>query len=65
MTTSTMMHTYLVDYQEKGITDVLHRVVKAHSKKEAKYKLKLTLDPEWKRGITVKRVRLMDKALAS
>ena len=38
---NTMQHTYLVTYQEKEITDVLHRVVKANSEKEAEYLLKL------------------------
>ena len=61
---STIEHTYLVTYQEKGITDVLHRVIKAHSKKEAEYKLKLTQDPDNKRELTVKHVRLIDGTLA-
>lgn len=59
-----MMHTYLVDYQEKGILDTLHRVVKAHSESEAKYRLKLTQDPEGERELTVKRIRLIDGTLA-
>lgn len=59
-----MMHTYLVTYEEKGILDTLHRIVKAHSKKEAKYKLKLTQDLDNKREITVKHVRLIDGTLA-
>lgn len=59
-----MMHTYLVTYQEKGISDVLHRVVKANSEKEAKYKLELTQDPDNKRELTVKRIRLIDGTLA-
>lgn len=59
-----MQHTYLVTYQEKGITDVLHRVVKANGKKDAKYKLKLTQDPDNKLEITVKRIRLIDGTLA-
>lgn len=59
-----MEHTYLIDYQEKGILDTLHRVVKAHSKKEAKYKLKLTQGPDNKRELTVTRIRLIDGILA-
>lgn len=59
-----MMHTFLVTYQEKGITDVLHRVIKAHSKNEAKYKLKSSQDPDNKRELTVKRIRLIDGTLA-
>lgn len=59
-----MKHTYLVTYQEKGISDTLHRVVKAHSKKEAKYKLKLSQDPDNKLELTVKCIRLIDGTLA-
>ena len=61
---SAMEHTYLVTYQEKGITDTLHRIVKANSEKEAIYLLKLKQDPDNKLEITVKRVRLIDGALA-
>lgn len=61
---NTMQHTYLVTYQEKEITDVLHRVVKASSEKEAEYLLKLKQDPDSKRQLTVSRVRLIDDALA-
>ena len=61
---STMEHTYLITYQEKGITDVLHRVIKAHSKKEAEYLLRLKQDPDNKLEITVTRVRLIDGTLA-
>lgn len=59
-----MMHTYLIDYQEKGVPDVLHRVVKANSEDEAAYILKLKQDQDNKREITVKRVRLIDGTLA-
>lgn len=59
-----MEHTYLVTYQEKGITDVLHRVVKANSEEEVVYKLKLTQDPDNKRELTVKHIRLIDGTLA-
>lgn len=59
-----MEHTYLVTYQEKRITDVLHRVVKANNEKEAEHLLKLKQDPDNKLKITVKRVRLIDGALA-
>ena len=61
---SIIEHTYLVTYQEKGITDVLHRIVKAHSEKEAEYLLKLKQDPDNKREITVKHIRLIDGTLA-
>lgn len=43
---------------------MLHRVVKANNEKEAKYKLKLTQDPDNERELTVKRVRLIDGTLA-
>ena len=59
-----MKHTYLVTYQEKGIPDVLHRVVKANSEKEAEYLLKLKQDPDSKRELTVKHIRLIDGTLA-
>lgn len=61
---NTMQHTYLVTYQEKEITDVLHRVVKANSEKEAEYLLKLKQDPDNERELTVKRIRLIDGTLA-
>lgn len=59
-----MEHTYLVTYQEKGVTDILHRVVKANSEKEAEYLLKLKQGPDNKLEITVKSVRLIDGTLA-
>lgn len=59
-----MEHTYLVTYQEKGIADVLHRVVKANNEKEAGYLLKLKQDPDNKRELTVKRISLIDGTLA-
>jgi hypothetical protein len=58
------MHTYLIDYQEKGITDLLHRVVKANNEKEAEYLLKLKQDPDNKRELTVERIRIIDGTLA-
>lgn len=61
---SAMEHTYLVTYQEKGIADVLHRVVKANNEKEAEYLLKLKQDPDNKRELTVSRIRLIDGILA-
>ena len=62
--TSVMQHTYLVTYQERGMSDVLHRVVKANSEEEAEYLLKLKQDPDDKREITIKRIRLIDGTLA-
>lgn len=59
-----MQHTYLVTYQERGMSDVLHRVVKANSEEEAEYLLKLKQDPDDKREITIKRIRLIDGTLA-
>ena len=62
--TSVMQHTYLVTYQERGMSDVLHRVVKANSEEEAEYLLKLKQDPDNERELTVKRIRLIDGTLA-
>lgn len=59
-----MQHTYLVTYQERGMSDVLHRVIKANSEEEAEYLLKLKQDPDDKREITIKRIRLIDGTLA-
>lgn len=59
-----MQHTYLVTYQERGMSDVLHRVVKANSEEEAEYLLKLKQDPDNERELTVKRIRLIDGTLA-
>lgn len=59
-----MKHTYLVTYQEKGITDVLHRTIKANNEDEAIYLLKLKLGPDQKYELSVKDVRLLDKILS-
>lgn len=58
------MKPYMIIYRKKGITDTLSRIVKANNEDEAIYLLKLRLDPDQKYELSVKDVRLMDKALS-
>lgn len=58
------MKPYMIIYRKKGIADTLSRIVKANNEDEAIYLLKLKLDPDQKYGLSVKDVRLMDKALS-
>lgn len=58
------MKPYMIVYRKKGITDTLSRIVKANNEDEAIYLLKLRLDPDKKYELSVKDVRLMDRALS-
>lgn len=58
------MKPYMIVYRKKGIADTLSRIVKANNEDEAIYLLKLKLDSDQKYGLSVKDVRLMDRALA-
>lgn len=58
------MKPYLITYRRKSIKDTLSRIVKANNPDEAVYILKLKLDPDGTDELSVKDVRLMDKALA-
>jgi len=58
------MKPYMIIYRKKGITDTLSRIVKANNEDEAIYLLKLRLDPDQKYELSVKDVRLMDRALS-
>lgn len=58
------MKPYMIIYRKKGITDTLSRIVKANNEDEAIYLLKLRLDPDQKYELSVKNVRLMDRALS-
>nr|DAI24014.1 MAG TPA: hypothetical protein [Caudoviricetes sp.] len=58
------MKPYMIIYRKKGIADTLSRIVKANNEDEAIYLLKLKLDPDQTQELSVKDVRLMDRALA-
>lgn len=58
------MKPYMIIYRKKGITDTLSRIVKANNEDEAIYLLKLRLDPDQTQDLSVKDVRLMDRALS-
>ena len=56
------MKPYMIIYRKKGIADTLSRIVKANNEDEAIYLLKL--DPDQTQELSVKDVRLMDRALS-
>nr|DAI26332.1 MAG TPA: hypothetical protein [Caudoviricetes sp.] len=58
------MKPYMIIYRKKGIADTLSRIVKANNEDEAIYLLKLKLDPDQTQELSVKDVRLMDRALS-
>jgi hypothetical protein len=54
----------MIIYRRKSIKDTLSRIVKANSPDEAIYILKLKFDPDGIEELSVKDVRLLDKALS-
>lgn len=58
------MKPYMITYRRKGAKGTLSRVIKANNEDEAIYLLKLKLDPDQKHELSVKDVRLLDKALS-
>lgn len=58
------MKPYMIVYRKKGINDTLSRIVKANNEDEAIYLLKLKLDPDQTYQLSVKDIRLIDKALS-
>lgn len=58
------MKPYMITYRRKSIKDTLSRIVKANNPDEAVYVLKLKFDPDGTEQLSVKDVRLMDKALS-
>lgn len=58
------MKPYMIIYRKKGIADTLSRIVKANNEGEAIYLLKLKLGPDKTQELSVKDVRLMDRALS-
>lgn len=58
------MKPYMIIYRKKGIANTLSRIVKANNEDEAVYLLKLKLDPDQTQELSVKDVRLMDRALS-
>lgn len=58
------MKPYMITYRRKGAKGTLSRIVKANNEDEAIYLLKLKLDPDQKQELSVKDIRLLDKALS-
>lgn len=58
------MKPYIITYRRKSIKDTLSRIVKANNPDEAIYALKLKFDPDGTEQLSVKDVRLLDKALS-
>ena len=58
------MKPYMITYRRKSINDTLSRIVKANNPDEAVYALKLKFDPDGTEQLSVKDIRLMDKALS-
>ena len=58
------MKSYMIVYRKRGIADTLSRIVKANNEDEAICLLKLKMDPDQKYELSVKDVRLLDKALS-
>lgn len=58
------MKPYMITYRRKSIKDTLSRIVKANNPDEAIYALKLKFDPDGTENLTVKDIRLLDKALS-
>lgn len=58
------MKPYMITYRRKGAKGTLSRIVKANNEDEAIYLLKLKLDPDQKQELSVKDIRILDKALS-
>lgn len=58
------MKPYIITYRRKSIKDTLSRIVKANNPDEAVHALKLKFDPDGTEQLSVKDVRLIDKALS-
>ena len=58
------MKPYMITYRRKSIKDTLSRIVKANNPDEAIYALKLKFDPDGTEQLSVKDVRLIDRALS-
>lgn len=58
------MKPYMVTYRRKSIKDTLSRIVKANNPDEAIYILKLKFDPDGTEELSVKDIRLLDRALS-
>jgi hypothetical protein len=56
------MKPYMITYRRKSLKGTLSRIVKANNPDEAAYALKLKFDPDGTENLSVKDVRLLDKA---
>lgn len=58
------MKPYMITYRRKNLKGTLSRIVKANTPDEAVYTLKLKFYPDGTEQLSVKDVRLLDKALS-
>lgn len=58
------MKPYMITYHRKGAKGTKSRIIRANNEDEAIYLLKLKLDLDQKYELSVKDVRLLDKALS-
>lgn len=58
------MKPYMITYRRKGAKGTLSRIVKANTPEEAIYALKLKFDQDDTEKLSVKDVRLLDKAFS-
>lgn len=58
------MKPYMITYRREGAKGTLSRIIRANNEDEAIYLLKLKLDPDQTQELSVKDVRLLDKALS-
>lgn len=56
------MKPYMITCRRKGAKGTLSRIVRANNEDEAIYRLKLKVDPDQKYKLSVKDIRLLDKA---
>lgn len=58
------MKPYIITYRRKSLKGTLSRIVKANNQDEAIHALKLKFDPDGTEKLSVKDVRIIDKALS-
>lgn len=56
------MKPYMITYRRKSLKGTLSRIVRANNEDEAIHALKLKFDPDGTEELSVKDVRLLDKA---
>lgn len=58
------MKPYMITYRRKDLKGTLSRIVKANNQDEAVHALKLKFDPDGAEQLSVKDVRLLDRAFS-